>query len=137
MATFYQAVPAASTPRVKLWAGRILTGVAILFLGADAAGKLIAPMTMIAYSPPLGIPASPNLYRLIGGILAICLGFYAWKRTAVLGAVLLTGFLGGAIAVNVRAEMPLFGNTLFGVYVGIVVWAGLWLRDSRVRALLS
>lgn len=120
-----------------VWTGRVLSGVAILFLTADAAGKLIAPQTMIAYSPPLGLPADPALYRLIGGILAVCVGLHLWRRTAILGAVLLTGFLGGAVAVNVRAEMLLFSNTLFGVYLGILLWTGFWLRDARVRALLG
>lgn len=137
MATTYPAASAAPTPRVRLWTGRVLSGLAILFLGMDAGGKLIAASTMIAYSPPVGLPADPALYRLLGGILAICVALYAWPRTAALGAVLLTGYLGGAIAVNVRAEMPLLGNTLFGLYVGIMVWLGLWLRDSRVRGLLS
>jgi hypothetical protein len=137
MASIYDAAPAAAGSRdLKLWAGRGLSGLAILFLAMDAGGKLIAPATMIAYSPPLGIPADPSLYRLLGGILAVCTILYAWRGTTLLGAVLLTGYLGGAIAVNVRAEMPLFSNTLFGAYVGIVLWSGLWLRDARVRALL-
>ena len=119
-----------------IWAGRGLTGAAILFLAMDAGGKLIAPDAMIAYSPPLGLPADPGLYRMIGAILAICVALYAWPRTALPGAVLLTGFLGGAVAINVRAAMPLFGHTLFGVYIGCLVWGGLWLRDARVRLLL-
>lgn len=118
------------------WAGRILGGLVVVALAADAAGKLIAPQAMIDHSPPLGLPADPALYRTIGAILAGCLALHVWPRTAVLGAVLLTGFLGGAVAINVRAQMPLFGNTLFGVYIGILLWAGLWLRDERVRALL-
>jgi hypothetical protein len=134
---------AIDTPRTAvpgsraLWTGRILSGVSILFLTADAAGKLIAPQTMIAYSPPLGLPADPSLYRLIGAILAVCVGLHLWRRTAVLGAVLITGFLGGAIAVNLRAEMPLFSNTLFGLYLGILLWTGFWLRDARVRSLIG
>ena len=119
------------------WAGRILGGLVVVALAADAAGKLIAPQTMIANSPPLGLPADPALYRTIGAILVGCLALHVWPRTAVLGAVLLTGFLGGAVAVNVRAGMPLFGNTLFGAYIGILLWAGLWLRDARVRAMLG
>jgi len=119
------------------WAGRVLSGLSVLFLSADAAGKLIAPHAMIAYSPPLGLPADPSLYRLIGAVLAVCIGLHLWRRTAILGAILLTGFLGGAIAVNLRAEMPLFGNTLFGLYLGILLWAGFWLRDARVRSLVG
>ena len=118
-------------------AGRILSGLAILALALDAGGKLIAPTAMIANSPPLGVPADVSLYRMIGGILAIGVALYAWPRTALLGAILLTAFLGGAVAINVRAQMPLFGNTLFGVYIALFVWGGLYLRDPRLRALFD
>ena len=118
-------------------AGRMLSGLAILALALDAGGKLVAPATMIANSPPLGLAPDPGLYRLIGAILAACVALYAWPRTALLGAVLLTGFLGGAVAVNLRAGMPLLSNTLFGVYLGLFVWGGLYLRDPRLRALFA
>ena len=113
-----------------------LTGLATLFLLADAAGKLLAPDLMIANSPPLGIPADPAFYRLLGAILAICTALYAYPRTAVLGAVLLTGYLGGAVASHLRVGSPLLSFTLFGVYLGLVVWGGLYLREPRLRALL-
>ena len=118
------------------WTGRALSGLAILFLAMDAGGKLIAPATMIAYSPPLGIPADPLLYRELGLILALCTLLYAVPRTAALGAVLLTGYLGGAIAMHFRVGSPLLSHTLFGLYLGLAVWGGLWLRDPRLRALL-
>ena len=137
MATTYQAASAAPAPRaLQLWGGRILTALIILALGADAAGKLIAPMTMIAHSPPLGLPATSGFYRLLGAILGLATALYAWQRTALLGAILLTGYLGGAVATHLRVGSPLFGYTLFGVYLGIMLWGGLWLRDSRIRALL-
>lgn len=137
MASTYQAAPAAPSPRaLQLWTGRILTALIILALGADAAGKLIAPMTMIAHSPPLGLPSTSGFYRLLGSILAIATLLYAWQRTAFLGAILLTGYLCGAVATHLRVGSPLFGYTLFGVYLGIMLWGGLWLRDSRIRALL-
>jgi hypothetical protein len=125
-----------STDRRALWAGRVLSGLAILFFLMDAGGKLIAPATMIAYSPPLGIPADIGFYRLLGSILLVCTLLHIWPRTAFLGAVLLTGYLGGAVASHLRVGSPLFSNTLFGVYLGIMLWGGLWLRDARVRALL-
>ena len=117
------------------WVGRVLSGVAILFLAADAAGKLFAPEMMIANSPPLGLPAEPGFHRMLGGILAICILLYAWPRSAILGAVLITGFLGGAIATHIRIASPLFSHTLFGVYIGLFVWGGLWLRNTKLRAL--
>lgn len=128
----------ATTPRPDRArvAGRVLSGLAILFLGADATGELLAPAAMIANSPPLGLPASVQFYRLLGGTLACCTVLYAWPPTQVLGAVLLTGYLGGAVATHLRAGSPVASFTLFGVYIGVIVWAGLWLRDARVRALL-
>jgi hypothetical protein len=117
-------------------AGLGLSGLAILFLAADAVGKLLAPEMMIANSPPLGIPADVGFYRLLGAILAISTALYAVPRTAVLGAVLLTGYLGGAVAVQLRVGSPLLTYTLFGVYVGLAVWGGLWLREPRLSALL-
>lgn len=127
----------ADAPRRWIRAGRVLSGLAILAFAMDAGGKLFAPELMIANSPPLGLPADSGFYRLIGAILAVCTVLYAWPRTAVLGAVLLTGYLGGAVLAHLRVDSPLFTFTLVGVYLGAIVWAGLWLRDARVRALLS
>ena len=117
-------------------AGRVLSGLVVAALAADAAGKLIAPAAMIANSPPLGLPADPAFYRLLGLILAACTALYAWPRTAMLGAILVTGYLGGAVATHLRVGSPLLGYTLFGLYVGIAAWAGLWLRDPHLRAVL-
>jgi hypothetical protein len=117
--------------------GIVLSTLVVLALGADAAGKLIAPATMIANSPPLGLPADPAFYRLLGAILAVATALYAVPRTAALGAILLTGYLGGAIEAHLRVGSPVFSFTLFGLYLGILVWAGLYLRDPRVRALLG
>jgi hypothetical protein len=120
---------------VKL--GWALSGLAILFLGTDAGAKLLVPAMMVAYTPPqLRIPADPGFYRLLGGILAACTALYGIPRTALLGAVLLTGYLGGAIATHLSAGSPLISNTLFGAYLGLAVWGGLWLREPRLRALL-
>jgi len=131
-------VAATATPS-PAWrrTGLVLSGLAILFLVADAAGKLIAPETMIANTPPLGLPATVSFYRLLGTILALCTAIHLWPRTALLGAVLLTGFLGGAVAVNLRAGMPLLSNTLFGVYVGALMWGGLLLRRPKLAGLLG
>ena len=120
-----------------VWVGRILSGLAIAALAVDAAGKLLAPEAMIANSPPLGLPADPAFHRVLGAILAVCVALYAMPRTAIFGAVLLTGYLGGAVATHLRVDSPLLSHTLFGVYVGIVVWLGLYLRDARVRALIA
>lgn len=124
-------------PSMKfIWTGRVLSGLAIIALAIDALSKIIVPQMMIDNSPPLGIAADTGLYRTIGAILLVSLLLHLWPRTAFLGALLVTAFLGGAVAVNFRAGMPLFNNTLFGAYVGLIFWAGLWLRDARIRALL-
>lgn len=133
-ATLEQAAPPSRDRRVL--AGRVLSGLVVVALGADAAGKLFAPAVMIANSPPLGLPADPAFYRLLGAILAVSTALYAWPRTAMLGAILVTGYLSGAVATHLRVGSPLLGYTLFGVYVGIAAWAGLWLRDPRLQALL-
>lgn len=129
--------PHAATPPAWHRTGLVLTGLATLFFLMDAGGKLVAPGMMIANTPPLGLPADPGLYRFLGALLALCTALHLWPRTALLGAVLLTGYLGGAIAVNLRAEMPLFGNTLFGAYVGVAMWAGILLRRPQVAGLLG
>jgi hypothetical protein len=85
---------------------------------------------------PLGWPADVSVARMLGIIGLISTALYALPRTSVLGAILLTGYLGGAIATNMRVGSPLFSHTLFGVYLGIILWGGLYLRDPRVRALI-
>jgi hypothetical protein len=120
----------------RLRTGWALSGLAIAFLALDAGGKLLAPEMMIANSPPLGIPADPGFYRELGLILAVCTALYAWPRTAFLGAILLTGYLGGAVATQLRVGSPLLSHTLFGIYLGLFVWGGLWLREPRLRSLL-
>ena len=119
--------------RTQRWTGRALSGLTVLALGLDATMKLAVPQSMIDHSPPLGLPADPTLYRVIGALLLAGLILHVWRPTALLGAVLVTGFLGGAVAVNARAQMPLFGHTLFGVYIGALFWLGFWLRDARLR----
>ena len=130
------AIEIGTGPKANAKAGWALSGLSILFLAADAAGKLLAPELMIANSPPLGLPADPGFHRELGAILAICTALYAWPRAAFLGAVLLTAYLGGAVATHLRVGSPLLSQTLFGVYVGLLVWGGLWLRDPRLRTLL-
>ena len=119
-----------------LWTGRALSGVIVLFMIFDGAIKLppldIVTQTMV----PLGWPADANVARMLGVIGLISTALYALPRTSVLGAILLTAYMGGAIATNVRVDNPLFSHILFGVYLGIILWGGLYLRDARVRALI-
>lgn len=117
------------------WTGRILSGIAVLFLLFDAIGKLARPIQVIEGTTQLGWPASVILP--LGILQVVLLALYLIPRTAPLGAVLWTGYLGGAIATHVRIGNPLFSHILFPVYVAALLWVGLWLRDRRVRALTS
>jgi hypothetical protein len=113
-----------------------LSGIVILFLALDGAMKLTQLPIVAETSAQLGWPSdSPTLYLLAGLLLGSTL-LYAIPRTAILGAILLTAYLGGAVSTHVRIGNPLFSHILFGVYLGIFVWGGLWLRDAKVRALL-
>lgn len=116
--------------------GIALTVLVALFLAMDAGGKLFAPELMIANSPALGLPDDPQFHRLLGAILAASLALYLVPRTALLGAILLTGYLGGAVASHARVGSPLMSHTLFGVYIGVLLWAALWCRLLALRALL-
>ena len=121
-------VPISTT---ALWTGRVLSGLVILFLLFDGAIKLIPLDIVIETSRQLGIPT--NLAVTLGVLTLLGTLLYAYPRTSVLGAILLTGYFGGAIYVHVRAGSPLFSHTLFGVYLGILLWGGLYLRDERLR----
>ena len=121
--------------RGKLWAGRIITGFVSLFLAFDGVIKLLKLGPVMEGTIKLGYPTSTVLG--MGVVLLSCLALYLVPRTAVFGAVLLTGYLGGAIATHVRVGDPLFSHTLFPIYVAVMIWGGLYLRDSRVRAAIA
>ena len=122
--------------RALLWTGRILSGLVILFLLMDGAIKMVPIQPVTDSLKELGYPTSDSFARLLGVIVLVCTALYAWPRTATLGAILLTGLFGGAIASHLRLGDPLFSHTLFGVYLGVLMWAGLWLRDPALRTLL-
>lgn len=117
------------------WLGWLLCGLAIAFLVMDAAMKLLALPNVLEAGVALGFEGKP-IERLLGGILLVCTLLYTIPRTSVLGAVLLTAYLGGAVAVHLRVGSPLFSHILFGVYLGVIIWGGLYLRDRRLRRLL-
>jgi hypothetical protein len=119
-----------------LWIGRILGGLVIAFLVLDAAMKLVPLPPVIAAMHELGFASTDGLARGLGLLLLGCTILHAIPKTALLGAILLTGYLGGAIAVQLRAGSPLFSHVLFGAYVGLILWAGLIARNSRVRSLV-
>ena len=124
-------------PKGQLIAGHVLSGLVILFLLFDAGLKLIAPQIAIMHSPPgLGWPLDGPTMYMLGTLLLIPTLLYIWPRTAILGAILITGYLGGAIGTHVRIGSPLFTHTLFGLYLGLMVWGGLWLRDRNLQILI-
>ena len=125
----------AQASRRRRTIGWVLSGLVIAFLMMDATMKLLALSVVLETGGPLGFPGAP-MARGLGVLLLACTLLYAAPQTAVLGAILLTGYLGGAIASHVRIADPLFTHVLFGFYLGLMVWGGLWLRDPRLRQLL-
>ena len=124
----------AERPR-RYWIGWGMSGLAIAFMLMDAIMKLLVLPVVLESGAPLGFVGT-GMARGLGAVLLICTVLYAVPQTAALGAILLTGFLGGAVATHVRVGSPLFTHILFGVYLGVLVWGGLHLRDGRVRMLL-
>ena len=127
-------VQTGETSNAALWTGRIMSGLVIAFMLLDGAMKLVQLDVVVTTSEQMGIPGS--LARTLGVIGLICTLLYAVPRTSVLGAILLTGYLGGAIASHLRLGDPIFTHTLFGLYLGLLAWGGLYLRDARLRALI-
>jgi hypothetical protein len=122
--------------RTALWTGRVLSGIAVLFLTVDGAIKLVPIQAVTDSLRGLGYPTGDSFARFLGIVTLVGTALYAWPRTAVLGAVLLTGLMGGAIATHLRLDHPLLSHTLFGVYLGLFLWGGLWLRNERLRRLM-
>jgi hypothetical protein len=119
-----------------LWLGRVLSGLAVLFLLFDGAIKLVPCPVVTETMDRIGYGSSETLARSLGFITIVCTVLYAIPPTSILGAILLTGYLGGAMASHLRIGSPLFSHTLFGFYLGLMVWGGLWLRDRSLRALI-
>jgi hypothetical protein len=122
--------------RIEAWAGRALSGLAILFLLFDGAIKLVPIQPVTDALQALGWPTDPSMARLLGVILIVATLIYAYPPSSVFGAVLLTGYLGGAIATHLRIGSPLFTHTFFGVYLGLAAWGGLWIRSPALRDVL-
>lgn len=122
-------------PGWTVWAGRVLSGLVIAFLLMDGVMKLIPAAPVIETSAQMGWPTDVTGLRMLGIVLLVSTLLYAIPRTSFLGAVLLTGYLGGAVATHVRIADPWFSHILFGVYVGILMWSALYLRSSQLRDL--
>jgi len=130
-----RATTSAPGSKARRWIGRVMTALPVLFLTFDCIIKFARPPMVMAGNAQLGYP--PSVIVPLGVVLAICVALYAIPRTAILGAVLLTGYLGGAIASHVRVGDPLLSHVLFPIYVAVLAWGGLYLRDGRLRAFFA
>jgi hypothetical protein len=125
---------ASSQPNWMSWTGWSISGLTIAFFLFDSISKLALERHVVEATAKIGYPL--DVTRPLGIVCLLCTILYAIPRTALLGAILLTGYLGGAIASKVRIEDPLFGSVLFGLYLGMFVWAGLYFRDGLLRTLV-
>ena len=130
---------AAPSPRIRtnksVIAGRIISGIITALLLADASIKFVTNNpALVEATKQLGY--QPSTMPVIGTVLLLCVLLYAIPRTSVFGALLLTGYLGGAVATHVRVGNPLFSHILFPTYVAVMVWGGLYLRSEKLRALV-
>ena len=122
--------------RAAVRIGYALSSVVILFMLFDGGIKLVPPAMVIETTAQLGYPATVSFVRGLGIVGLSCTLLYAIPRTSALGAILLTGYLGGTVATHLRVGSPIFSHMLFGVYLGILLWGGLYLRDGRLRSLV-
>src|SRR5215510_2121733 len=129
-----QAENAKPVSRKALWAGRIISALPALFLLMDGVMKLVKPPMVVDATVKLGYQESSIVP--LGIVLLVCAVLYVIPQTSVLGAILLTGFMGGAVATHVRTGDPLFTHVLFPTYLGVLIWLGLYLRDGRLRSLV-
>jgi hypothetical protein len=133
MSTIAETAPVSKPAR---WTGRVLSGLVIVFLLFDGAIKLVPWPVVTETMDKIGYGSSESLARTLGFITIACTVLYSIPPTSILGAILLTGYLGGAMASHVRIGSPLFTHTLFGLYLGLMVWGGLWFRDGSLRDLI-
>ena len=119
--------------KATMWIGYAMSALVVLFMIFDGAIKLIPIDAVIQASAALGLPTSVGFARGLGLVGLICTALYAYPRTSILGAVLLTGYYGATVLAHVRIDDPLFSHTLFGVYLGLIAWGGLYLRDESLR----
>ncbi|MGZ4814651.1 MAG: DoxX family protein [Terriglobales bacterium] len=128
------AAQTAPVSKGNLWAGRIISGLVVAFLLMDTAFKFLKPAPVVETFAHVGIPISHA--NALGVLCLVCIVIYAIPQTAVLGAVLLTGYMGGAVSTHWRVEDPLFSHVLFPVYFGGLAWLGVYLREPRLWSLL-
>ena len=136
MTTIAETVANPEISRPARLLGRVLSGLVIVFMMFDGAIKLVPWPVVTQTMDRIGYGSSDGLARALGVISIACTVLYAIPPTSILGAILLTGYLGGAMASHVRIGSPLFSHILFGFYLGLMLWGGLWLRDGSLRDLI-
>ena len=136
MTTISQTAVSREISKSARWTGRVLSGLVIVFMLFDGAIKLVPWPVVTETMDRIGYGSSESLARTLGVITVACTVLYAIPPTSILGAILLTGYLGGAMASHLRIGSPLFSHILFGFYLGLMLWGGLWLRDRRLRGLI-
>jgi hypothetical protein len=134
MTTFNATLTANSPSKGKLWTGRIMAGIVILFMLMDSIFKFIVSEDVIKGTTELGF--STHHLPILGTLGLISIVLYIYPRTEILGAILLTGYWGGAIATHVRLDNPLFSHILFPLYLGILAWGALFLKNEKLRQLI-
>lgn len=134
MTTVNSTLTAEPISKARIWTSRIMGGIVILFMLFDSVFKFIKPAEVVQGTVELGYAEHHLPVIGILGLLSIVL--YAIPRTSLLGVVLLTGYFGGAIATHIRLDNPLFSHVLFPVYLAILAWGALWLKDEKVRQLI-
>lgn len=132
--TIAQDIKHSEVSTLAIWTGRVLSSLSVLFLLIDGVMKFVKPQPVVEATVKLGYPAT--VIFPLGVVLLLCVALYVVPRTSVLGAILLTGYLGGAVASHVRVGDPLFSHILFPVYLGLLIWAGLYLRCPALQALV-
>jgi hypothetical protein len=123
-----------TTSKPRLWTSYVMSGLVILFMLMDSIMKFVKPPEVIEGTVALGF--AEQHIPILGALGLISTLLYAFPRTSILGAILLTGYFGGAVATHLRLNNPLFTHQLFTIYFGILIWGGLWLRNSKLRELL-
>lgn len=135
MTTTQVSLKTTNLSKSRLWTSRIMGGLVILFMLMDSIFKFIQPEAVVAGTVELGYSA--HHLPVIGALGLISILLYIFPRTEILGAVMLTGYFGGAIATHLRLDNPLFSHILFPVYLAILAWGALWLRNEKLRQLVS
>jgi hypothetical protein len=134
MTTIQATLPATAPSTVKVWTGRTMGGLAILFMLVDSIFKFIVNEEVVKATTDLGFQA--HHLPIMGTLGLIATLLYIFPRTEILGALLLTGYWGGAIATHVRLDNPLFSHILFPVYLAVLAWGALWIKNERLRKLI-